>query len=700
VPGPAKRYEILDRIGIGGMAEVFRARAIFEGDGPTTVVVKRILPHLSENPDFQSMFMDEARIAAALQHPNIVRLLDLGRIDGQLFIALEFVDGQDLERIVKTATQRTIRLPIDAAIFVTLEVLKGLHHAHTRRGADGAMMGIVHRDLSPANVLVSHEGDVKIADFGVAKAAIRAKQTVAGVIKGNAKCMAPEQIYGSEMDARTDVYGTGLLLLTMLSGRSPFDDDPLPRILDRVLKGDIPLPSAFNPDVPPALDLLVEKATKILPRMRFASALAFHDALDAFSKEYGLHPRRTSVARALAEIGAPELAASAGGMARSPSIVSRLGPLIADSVASSGGSIFTTLGKIRIPAPTPASEAVDPDEVATDTSNIPAPLGAKGRTGTELVKIPSKARTAKAAAAASKKPRALTEGPGRLLGHRQAVSALAVSPNGLTALSASHDHTVVVWDLVGRTEIRRLSGHKSAITSIALAPDGVHVVTGSRDKTVKVWDAAAGELVATLAGHTGWVFSVAVSLDGRHAASGSFDRTIRLWDLDTEKSIRTLEGHKDSVSAVAFAPEGEWLLSGSFDKSIKTWDMRTGKVRRSFSGEMDSVRAAVLSPDGSCALAAGADSVLRLWDLTWGSEIQVFEGHREPVVSVAFSPDGKFALSGSYDGEVKLWSIAEKLCLKTFEGPREPVLSVAFGPSGKFALSGSADGAVTIWETA
>src|SRR3954468_2447208 len=142
------------------MAEVFRARVTSETLTPL-VVIKKILPEHSANPDFQKMFMDEARIAAALQHPNIVRLLDLGRMDEQLFIALEYIDGTDLERVLAQLRERGKKLPLDVILFVAIEVLKGLHHAHTRRGADGAPMGIVHRDVSPANVLLSNEGAVK-----------------------------------------------------------------------------------------------------------------------------------------------------------------------------------------------------------------------------------------------------------------------------------------------------------------------------------------------------------------------------------------------------------------------------------------------------------------------------------------------------------------------------------------------------------
>lgn len=671
---PPKRYELLDRIGAGGMAEVFRARVKGETLSPT-VVVKRILPHLSENEDFQRMFMDEARIAAALQHPNIVRLVDLGRMDDRLFIALEYVNGVNVEQILGSAQATRRRIPFDVAFHIAIEVLKGLHHAHTRRGADGKPLGIVHRDVSPANVLVSVEGAVKVSDFGLAKATVRASKTIAGVVKGNAKFMAPEQIYGSAVDARTDVYAAGMLLFTLLAGRSPFEDLPVSEILERVIKGEMPVPSAFNEDVPPALDQIVERATKISPRLRYPSALELQRALEELARELKLHPRAKGLADFLhgltaaqkkAGIAGAGAGAAAGATTGAPSIVARLGPLIAESVAAQGGSMVTTLGTIRMPAVLPAGS---PEEKTTD------------RTQPEI-HMPTS--------------RALLHGNGRLLGHRQAVSAVAVAPTGLVGLSASHDQTVIVWDLVNRREMRTLPGHKAAVTAMALAPDGVTLVTGSRDKTVRVWDASSGRERLSLSGHDGWIFAVAISPDARFALSGSFDRTARLWDLASGDCLATFEGHRDSVSAVAFAPDGGTALTGSYDKTLKSWDLASLRERRTLRS-VDSIRAAALSPDGATALSAGADAVVRLWDLTWGTELAAFVGHREPVVSLAFSTDGTRAASGSYDGTVRLWSIPTGEELACFETGRDPVLGIALSPDGFFTLVGSGDGSVSIW---
>src|SRR5579859_6085661 len=229
------------------MAEVFRARALGPDDSSTLVVVKRILPHLSEDLGYRQMFMDEAKIASTLEHPNIVRLIDLGRMDEQLFLALEFVDGADLQRIIRKSREMGVPVPLGTSLYVMISVLHALHYAHARKDPSGRPLRIVHRDVTPQNVLVSRTGEVKVADFGVAKATVRDDRTVAGAIKGNPLYMAPEQVSGASVDPRTDVYAAGAVLLTLLCGRHPFESEPLPRLIDRALAGDLPTPSAFVP---------------------------------------------------------------------------------------------------------------------------------------------------------------------------------------------------------------------------------------------------------------------------------------------------------------------------------------------------------------------------------------------------------------------------------------------------------------------
>ncbi|RMF59325.1 MAG: serine/threonine protein kinase, partial [Calditrichaeota bacterium] len=217
-PIPFGKYELLERLAVGGMAEVFRARVRAEGGFEKHLVIKRILPHLSSDSEFVVMLIDEAKIAVCLSHPNIVQVYDLGKIEGTYFIAMEFIEGGDLREILRRCAQRNITVPIDHAIYITTEVLKGLDYAHSKRAGtkeSATPLQIIHRDISPPNILLSYAGEVKIVDFGIAKASTRMMETAAGVLKGKFEYMSPEQASGLAVDARTDLFSTALLLYEM-----------------------------------------------------------------------------------------------------------------------------------------------------------------------------------------------------------------------------------------------------------------------------------------------------------------------------------------------------------------------------------------------------------------------------------------------------------------------------------------------------
>jgi serine/threonine-protein kinase len=191
VPAPFQRYELLQRIGQGGMAEAWKARGITRDGAALPLVIKKILPELSRDPAFKQMFIDEAAIASQLEHPNIVRFLDFGRLDDQLYIALELVDGADVLHMSRAAREAGRKIGIPAAVAVASGVLAALEHAHTLTGPRGRPLKIVHRDVSAPNVLVSHAGEVKLSDFGIAVAAMRASHTATGMVRGNPRYMSP-----------------------------------------------------------------------------------------------------------------------------------------------------------------------------------------------------------------------------------------------------------------------------------------------------------------------------------------------------------------------------------------------------------------------------------------------------------------------------------------------------------------------------
>jgi serine/threonine-protein kinase len=278
------RYELLKKLASGGMGQVFLARR--KGVGfEKLVVLKRILPHLVEDDDFLTMFLDEARIAARLNHPNIVQIFDVEAEVGQHLVVMEYVPGEDVRRLEKKARAAGQPLPLGAVLRIVADAAAGLDHAHKARDEQGQPLHIVHRDISPQNILVGFDGAVKLIDFGVAKAAGRAQQTDTGVLKGKFPYMSPEQADGLDVDARSDVFALGIVLWELLCDQRLFkgESDPMSQRLVRACQ--VPPPSRVLSLVPPALDAIVLKALAKNPDDRFPDAQAMREQIEQYCLE-------------------------------------------------------------------------------------------------------------------------------------------------------------------------------------------------------------------------------------------------------------------------------------------------------------------------------------------------------------------------------------------------------------------------------
>ena len=272
------KYLLTERIGSGGMAEIFRATAFGVEGFTKEICIKRILPTLSSDQTFVNMFIDEAKIAVSLHHANVVQVFDLGRIGEHYFIAMELVRGRDLLQIINACRAQRRRMPSHVAVLIVSELCKGLDYAH-RVKMEGRPLGIIHRDVSPSNIMVSWEGEVKVADFGIAKAAHQEK-TATGTMKGKYGYMSPEQVKGEKIDIRSDVFAAGVLLWESLVGKRLFKGETDLETLELVREARIPaLPSAYNKQVSPQLDQLVLRALAVDPADRFQTASELHQAL-------------------------------------------------------------------------------------------------------------------------------------------------------------------------------------------------------------------------------------------------------------------------------------------------------------------------------------------------------------------------------------------------------------------------------------
>ena len=276
------KYTLMRRVATGGMAEIFLARQQGAGGFEKDVVLKRLLPVHAENQEFVQMFLDEARIAAHLTHPNIAQIFDLGQVGDDYYIAMEYVHGVDLRRLCSQGIAEGNYLPLHHAVRIIAEVCDALAYAHARTTTDGAPLDIVHRDISPTNVLVTYEGGVKIVDFGIAKAANKISVTKTGQIKGKYGYMSPEQCRGLEIDARSDIFAVGINLYEITLGRRLFRGDTETETIAAIENGIIPAPRSVSPDYPERLERIVLKALGHQPGSRFQVARELQMALEDF----------------------------------------------------------------------------------------------------------------------------------------------------------------------------------------------------------------------------------------------------------------------------------------------------------------------------------------------------------------------------------------------------------------------------------
>jgi len=278
-------YDLLAELGQGGMAEVYLAVVRGPAGFVKLRVIKRLKADLSLDPDFQTMFLDEARLAARLDHPNIVHTVEVQQDCGAPFIAMEYIEGESLQAIRRAAHERGGQVPLAVVLRVLSDALCGLHHAHEACDFDGTPLCIVHRDVTPHNILVSYEGHAKVVDFGIAKARITASHTASGVIKGKITYLSPEQAKGEPVDRRSDIFSVGVMLYEALTGRRMWDDLVDYQVLTRLATGDVPSVVANARGVPETLVRICEKALALRPADRFATADEFHEAIESFLEE-------------------------------------------------------------------------------------------------------------------------------------------------------------------------------------------------------------------------------------------------------------------------------------------------------------------------------------------------------------------------------------------------------------------------------
>ncbi|MEZ4258919.1 MAG: serine/threonine-protein kinase [Polyangiaceae bacterium] len=279
-PRTVGRYVLFGELASGGMATVHLGRLSGPVGFSRTVAVKRLHAQYAKDPEFVAMFLDEARLCGRIRHPCVVPTLDVVTEGPEVFLVMEYVQGEALSKLLKVAEARGEHIPARVSVAMVASILHGLHAAHNTKDEQGAALGIVHRDVSPQNVMIGADGVARVLDFGVAKASGRVQTTRDGKIKGKVAYMAPEQLSGAEVDARTDVYAAGVVLWELLTGRRLFDGETEALVLVRAMEGHVPPPSSVNPAVSSGIDEVIRRALARDPAHRFASAKEMAIALE------------------------------------------------------------------------------------------------------------------------------------------------------------------------------------------------------------------------------------------------------------------------------------------------------------------------------------------------------------------------------------------------------------------------------------
>lgn len=734
-----ERYKVTGVIGRGGMGAVFKVRHL---EWRIDMAVKMPLGKLVSDEGYKSRFVRESQTWVDLGlHPNIVQCWYVREMCGVPRLFMEYMKGGSLKdwmrkgRIGKDDWEKILDLIIQAA--------DGLGYAHEN--------GVVHRDVKPANMLMSPDGRLCVTDFGLVKisgladietgdvandSAEGSELTRPGSTLGTPEYSAPEQWDRSmRVDARADIYALGVMLFEMCCGRRPFDDgkhkEPPLVLMGRHRYSFPPNPTKFSNKMTDALSRIIMKCLEKNPEDRPKSMAVFReDLVGIFWRLTGKKYTRpvpepgdlradslNNKAVSLWDLGkkADALAALEKALGCDPQHLEATRNICIHGWEEAKSTDRDFLDRIEALEKIQGRRA-DYWRTLSEIHFFRGSLDEAKKMLEKTLRIdPEESRAAGLLSEIKRFSGKKEIGTGEVHAFRAfpgSVFSLCFGKDEGYCFSGNSDGTVFRWDAGSGEIIHKAKMHGGSVNAMAVSPNGQVGLSGGSDKTARLWNTSTGKRLRVYKGHDEAVNCVAFTPDGKYGVTGSSDTTLRVWDLGTEKCVRVLKGHYGPVTCLAVSPNGKFVLSagagmafGAREYSLESiskgplrlWDISRGNCLRIFRVQTGDVYAAAISPDGRTGLSAGSDMAIHLWDLYNGKTVRVLSGHSGAVAAATFSPNGRLILSGGYDNTMRLWETETGRCLRTFEGHADAVTSVAFSPNSRLAAAASPDGTMKLW---